>query len=170
MQPDKGPSGEGPDRVATPEADPAHGVVLTELLSHMLRRAHFEAEALFAPSYPGLNVTSRQLAILFTIARYPGASQSFIADQVGLDANTFSDLADRSHRKGLIRKHRLDSDRRSVGLHLTELGSQTIAAAAPLTVAYQARLAKNLSPEEAAQLVQLLRRFLGFTGRVGSSQ
>lgn len=140
--------------------DPAHGIVLADLLSHLLRRAHFEAEAIFATHYDSLDVTSRQLALLFAIARHPGAPQTVLVDHVGLDANTFSDPAKRSQRKGLTRRERSSTDGRAFGLYLTDTGRRTIAAAAPITSTYQDRVARNLTRAERSDLMELLRRFL----------
>lgn len=135
--------------------------VLTDLLSHLLRRAHFEAEALFSSSYEGLDVTSRQLALIFTINAIPGASQAQIAEQIGLDANTFSDLAKRSEHKGLITRQRLAHDKRSFGLFLTDEGRAMIAATRPLTEPYQQRISERLSEGERLHLVELLQTMLG---------
>lgn len=132
-----------------------------ELLSHLLRRAHFAAESAFPAAYPGLEVTSRQLALLFAINRKPGSSQTELAEAVGFDANTFSDLAKRSERKGLLERIRSPDDRRAFGLYLTPEGRAMVAQAAALTPAYQAGLAKHLTPEDAQQLVVLLHRMLG---------
>ncbi|WP_370270319.1 MarR family winged helix-turn-helix transcriptional regulator [Nioella sp.] len=132
-----------------------------ELLSHLLRRAHFAAEAEFPAAYDGIEVTSRQLALLFTINRKPGSSQTELAEAVGFDANTFSDLAKRSERKGLLQRIRSRDDRRAFGLYLTDDGRAMVARAAALTPAYQARLSRNLAPDEARQLVALLHKMLG---------
>jgi DNA-binding MarR family transcriptional regulator len=153
-----------------PARDAAHGIVLTDLLSHLLRRAHFEAEATFATHYEGLDVTSRQLALIFAIARHPGAPQTVLADHIGLDVNTFSDLAKRSQAKGLIRRERSRTDGRAFGLYLTERGWQTIAAAAPLTTPYQDKIAENLTQAERSDLIRLLGRLLGVDKGTGSPQ
>ena len=137
------------------------GFEVHELLSHLLRRAHFAAESAFPAAYPGLEVTSRQLALLFAINRKPGSSQTDLAEAVGFDANTFSDLAKRSERKGLLERIRSRDDRRAFGLYLTDEGRAMVARAATLTPAYQARLAERLSPDESQQLVTLLHRMLG---------
>ncbi len=131
-----------------------------QLLSHLLRRAHFHAEAEFAGAYPGLDATSRQLALLFTVNRMSGATQNELAQAVGIDSNTLSDLAKRSEQKGLLRRVRVSSDRRAWGLYLTDLGRSLVAQAALLTPAYQDRLATRLSAQEAEQLVRLLKKML----------
>lgn len=151
-------------------SDPIHGIVLTDLLSHLLRRAHFEAEATFAVHYDGLDVTSRQLALLFAIARHPGAPQTVLADHIGVDANTFSDLANRSQRKGLIRKERSKTDGRAFGLYLTEQGRMTVAAAAPITAAYQDQIARHLTDAERRELVRLLKRMLALDRETTGSE
>lgn len=136
---------------------------LLDLTSHLLRRAHFYAEGEFLAAYPGLDVTSRQLALLFTINRFPGATQAELAETVGFDVNTLSDLAKRSERKGLLRRVRSARDGRALGLYLTEAGCQLVAEAADHTPAYQQRIVQNLSDTEARQLVLLLNKMLGFT-------
>jgi len=143
------------------DSEPVDFEVL-ELLSHLLRRAHFYAEAEFAPAYPGLDVTSRQLALLFAINRAPGSSQTELAETLGFDLNTLSDLAKRNERKGWLRRVRSPGDRRAFGLYLTDSGRHLVATANELTPAYQQRLtAGRLSAREAGQLVALLRKMLG---------
>jgi len=132
-----------------------------ELLSHLLRRAHFHAEAHFASSYDDLDVTSRQLALLFTLNRLPGASQRELAEAIGLDVNTFSDLAKRSERKGLLRRQRTTDDHRSFGLYLTETGRQLLRRASAITPLYQHAIAQRLTARETTRLVALLRKMLG---------
>ncbi len=142
-------------------APASEGFALADLLSHLLRRAHFDAEAAFAEHYAGLDVTSRQLALLYAIHRDPGAQQAVLAASIGLDVNTCSDLAKRIERKGLIRRERSTADRRAFGLFLTPAGEAMIAHTAPLTMPYQRAIASRLTDRERGHMLQLLRRMLG---------
>jgi DNA-binding MarR family transcriptional regulator len=135
--------------------------VVQGLLSHLLRRAHFFAEAEFPSCYRDLNVTSRQLALFFAINNRPGSSQTELAEAVGFDANTFSDLAKRSERKGLLKRVRSPDDGRAFGLYLTAEGRDIINRAASLTPAYQERITKNLNASEADEIISLLHKLLG---------
>lgn len=128
---------------------------ILDLLSHLLRRAHFHAEAEFAKAYDSLDATSRQLALLFAINQSPGSSQAELAEAIGIDVNTLSDLAKRSERKSLLHRVRSTGDQRAFGLYLTDAGRQLVAQAAAITPAYQKQLAK-----EADQLVVLLYKML----------
>jgi len=137
------------------------GFEVQQLLSHLLRRAHFQAEAQFVSYYGALDVTSRQLALLFALNRMAGASQVELAQAIGLDVNTFSDLAKRSERKGLLRRVRSAGDQRAFRLYLTEAGRQLVRRSAAITPGYQQAIADRLSPGEAGRLVTLLRKMVG---------
>ena len=131
-------------------------------LPHLLRRAHFEAEACFNGIY-GNAVTSRQLALLVTVAQTPSASQSTIAQLIGLDANTCSDLVRRAIDKGWLQRDRAPHDGRAWRLGLTASGRAVVEdSALPLADAYSDRVAARLTPAQRRQLTQLLHKMLGF--------
>ena len=130
-------------------------------LPHLLRRAHFEADAVFLEIF-GDAVTSRQLALLVTVAQLPGASQSRAAQEIGLDLNTCSDLVARSIAKGLLRRKRSASDGRTYCLYVTKKGQQALDAGVSRAGHYQASVAQRITPDEQAQLTSLLRKMLGF--------
>lgn len=92
------------------------------------------------------------------IGQHEGLSS--IAQHVGLDQNTFSDLAKRLERKGLIRRERLPRDKRAFGLSITEAGEAAIMDTFQLTQSYQERIAARLTEEETRQLSTLLRKML----------
>lgn len=152
-----------------PEAESALQVAvpfeIQYLVSHLLRRAHFTAEAAFPDAYQGLEVTSRQLALLFAINRNPGANQTQLAEAVGLDANTFSDLAKRSERKGLLKRIRTAEDKRAFGLFLTQSGLEMVTKSIGLTHLYQDTITSRLSAEERQQLVKMLRKMMDIRSR-----
>ncbi len=134
---------------------------LYDLLSHLLRRAHFFAEAEFSHVYAGFNLTSRQLALLFAVHRYPGSTQTELAEVCGFDLNTLSDLAKRSERHGWLQRVRSPSDRRAFGIFLTPQGRELCAEAVARTWAYQHRLTDRLEINEVETLKALLRKLLG---------
>lgn len=133
-------------------------------LPHLLRRAHFEAEACFAQVY-GDAATSRQLALLVALAEAPGATQTEIARAIGLDANTCSDLVRRTCAKGLIERRRGSSDARAYQLALTAAGREFVFdTALPLAEPYSERIAERLTPAQRKTLARLLRLMLGMHG------
>jgi DNA-binding MarR family transcriptional regulator len=133
---------------------------LLQHLPHLLRRAHFDAETIFAREF-GTAVTSRQLALLTVVDRIPGASQSRVAAEIGLDLNTCSDLVARTVDKGLLRRERSAQDARSFALHLTPAGRAAARKGVREAPAYQAAVAGRLSAAEQRRLTALLRKLLG---------
>ena len=130
-------------------------------LPHLLRRAHFEADAVFVQMH-GKAVTSRQMALLAAVGRQPGLSQSQVAQEIGLDLNTCSDLVARTVGKGLLVRQRSAVDARSFCLQLTNEGSLVAAEGMDRAAEYQKAVAHRLSAAELRQLVDLLRKLLGF--------
>ncbi len=130
-------------------------------LPHLLRRAHFESDAVFTQVY-GDSVTSRQLAVLAVLARLPGSSQSQVASEIGLDLNTCSDLVARMVAKGLLSRERSPTDGRTFALHLTDTGRDIALEGVARAAEYQAAVAQRLTEAERDELVALLRKLIGF--------
>lgn len=133
---------------------------LYDTLSHLLRRSHFHAEALFSRTLRSYGVTSRQLALMVAIARAPGASQRVLGDMIALDMNTISDLLKRMETRGLVERRRSKSDGRSISIWLSETGARVLNDMRHDNALYQEALTANLSGAETAALKQLLRKLL----------
>lgn len=134
---------------------------LTRQLPHLLRRAHFAAENDF-PAVFGAELTSRQLALLVTVAGRPGISQTALGAAIGIDQNTCSDLIARTEARHWIRRTTSPHDARVRQLSLTAAGKRVVGSALPYTNAYEGRVAARLTQDERRTLVDLLRRLLGF--------
>ena len=131
-------------------------------LPHLLRRAHFEAEAQFARVY-GETATSRQMALVVAVMQNPGGSQANIARLVGLDDNTCSDLVKRTLAKGWLEKKKSATDARTWALAATPAGRRMVNDhSLPLAQQYVSRVAGILTPRQQRQLAILLRKMLEF--------
>ena len=116
------------------------------------------------PQIYGTALTSRQLALLVAVEQRPGASQSEVAQDIGLDLNTCSDLVQRTVAKGLLRRERSSTDARSFCLSLTEEGQQALLDTTAKAIEYRDALASRLTAAERNQLIALLRKMMGFGG------
>ena len=131
------------------------GFDLSQHLPYLLRRAHFDGDACFAALY-GTAFTSRQLALLTVVERLPGASQSEVAAEIGLDLNTCSDLVVRTVAKGLLRRERSPSDGRSFCLYLSDEGRAAVREGIAMAPHFEAEVARRLSAAERDRLKHLL--------------
>jgi DNA-binding MarR family transcriptional regulator len=73
-----------------------------------------------------LGVTSRQVTLLWLIRHNPGMSLRELAGEERISAPALSGLVDRLERAGLLARVRDVSDRRRVGLQLTEEGGRLL--------------------------------------------
>ena len=167
MPGDRGQRHPSPVRTAAPRAT-AQGFDLASHLPHLLRRAHFEAEARFAELY-GTQATSRQLALLVTVAQSPGATQAEVARLIGLDGNTCSDLVRRACHRGWLQRQRSAADGRAFRLTLLPAGRTLVSnSAVPLAAPYATLVAERLTVAERRRLTALLRKLLGLHGQTES--
>jgi DNA-binding MarR family transcriptional regulator len=75
------------------------------------------------------DLTPRQLAVLRTVARNEGLSQTDIVDRTGIDRSTLADIVRRMQRKGLLQRRRTKEDARAYAVKLTAEGHKTLKAA-----------------------------------------
>ena len=139
---------------------PVNAYQLHDTLSHLLRRSHFHAEALFTKELGDYGITSRQLAILVAAAQNPGTSQRTIGDLVALDMNTISDLLRRMEKNRLIERRVSASDARAVDIRISAMGKAILSSIYKDNNRYQDALVENLSARETTQLKTLLRKLL----------
>jgi DNA-binding MarR family transcriptional regulator len=73
-----------------------------------------------------LGVTSRQVTLLWLIRLQPGMSLRELAAEEGISPPALSGHVDRLEKAGLLERARDESDRRRVGLTLTEEGDKLL--------------------------------------------
>jgi DNA-binding MarR family transcriptional regulator len=95
---------------------------LGDNVSHLLRRAHFRAENLFAARLESSGLTPRQKALLIAAYQEPGSTLRSLAEAIVLDRQSTAEMADRLVRRGLLERRRSTSDARAYAVWVTEAG------------------------------------------------
>jgi DNA-binding MarR family transcriptional regulator len=114
-----------------------------------------------------LGVTSGQLSLLAAIENAPGIGVRELAGQEGISAPGMSGHVDRLEAAGFVTRARSSTDRRRVGLSVTDEGRRILRAAKTRRTAWLASRLKALSPEERAAIdaaVEPLAALLEVTG------
>jgi MarR family transcriptional regulator, temperature-dependent positive regulator of motility len=125
---------------------------------HLIRRAHQLAVSVFHDCH-GRQITPVQYVILRALQDAPGIDQVTLADKVALDTSTTADIATRLESKGWIVRELLARRQRS--LSLTPEGKAVIDAMMANVAPMNQRLLQALEPAEQAELLRLLRKFVG---------
>lgn len=123
------------------------GFQLEEVVSHLLRRAHFLAEDLFAREFADEAITPRQKAALIAVFQQPGLSQNALADRLYMDRNTVADMVRRLVAAGLLLRITAPGDQRAYQLFLAPAGAELLNRVMPRDADVEARVLARL-PEE----------------------
>jgi DNA-binding MarR family transcriptional regulator len=94
--------------------------------SHLLRRAHFMAEELFAREFADESLTPRQKAALVIVYQQPGLNQNALADRLFMDRNTVAEMVKRLAATGLLHRSSAQTDQRAYQLFLAPGGAELL--------------------------------------------
>jgi len=124
-----------------------NGFRLGEVGSHLLRRAHFVAEELFAREFADETLTPRQKAALIIIYQHPGCNQNTVSDQLFMDRNTVAEMVKRLVAHKLIQRVKASNDRRAYQLYLAPEGAKLLNRIMPRDALVEQRVLDRLPPE-----------------------
>jgi DNA-binding MarR family transcriptional regulator len=121
-------------------------------LANTVLKQHFQAH------HGALNLTHKQIAILWLVGGCPGIVQSNICSWLKADRATVATMVQALAQKGLLKKHLSSADGRLVPMSLTEKGEQVLAMAKRAIAEHEAAILRGFSKEELAQAKSLLRK------------
>lgn len=130
---------------------------LSELLGYTLKRAQLRVFEDFLICVAPLRLTPAQFSVLLLLDNNPGRNQTEIAATLGIQRPNFVAMLDSLESRGLCRRKRSTSDRRSHVLMLTDKGRATLARAKKLVAdKHEARLDALLGPVKKSALLAML--------------
>lgn len=95
-----------------------------------------------------LGITSRQATLLWLIRQNPGLSLRELAESEGISAPALSGHVDRLEKAALIERVRSETDRRRVGLVLTDEGAKLVRRIRARRTSWLAERLDGLDPDE----------------------
>lgn len=123
---------------------------------HLLHRAGQCAGDIFQSKMGGYDLTPRQFAVLVTVARYEGLSQTHLVERTGIDRSTLADIVRRMLKKGLLQRRRTREDARAYAVKLTDEGRRVMQNAAPVAADVDATMLSVLSEGDRARFLDNL--------------
>jgi DNA-binding MarR family transcriptional regulator len=130
---------------------------LEDVASHLLRRAHFLAEDLFAQEFGDESLTPRQKAAMIIVYQQPGLNQNALADRLFMDRNTVAEMVKRLVTTGLLRRHAARDDQRAYELFLAPAGGALLDRVMPRDANVERRVLDKLPEEYRPLFVKCLR-------------
>lgn len=111
-----------------------------------------------------VGITARQATLLWLIKRSPGLSLAELAAEEDISPPALSGHVDRLETAGLVERTRSETDRRRVGLRLTDTGEQLLRRVRARRTTWLAARTRSLEPEELEAIeaaLPALRSLLG---------
>ncbi|MFQ5659712.1 MAG: MarR family winged helix-turn-helix transcriptional regulator [Gammaproteobacteria bacterium] len=138
--------------------DDLNFAMLPELLGYNIRLAQVAVFRDFVNTLGSYEISPTQFGTLVIIQSNPGIKQSDLAKAMQLDRSSIVPLIDRLEKNGLVMRERLQDDRRTNALNITQEGNKLLKVLQPLVLKHEHRLVKNLTKTEQNQLITLLRK------------
>lgn len=124
--------------------------------SHLMHRALQLALDIYGEAHGPDGLTQRQFAVLETVSRQPGLTQSDLVKATGIDRSTLADLVSRMTTKGLLKRARSPIDARAMTVDLSEAGHQALVEARPKVASVDKRILSLLPKNKRNSFMDLL--------------
>jgi DNA-binding MarR family transcriptional regulator len=127
-------------------------------LGYHLRLAYLSISRHFAKAMVPVDLTQKQLGVLWLIGANGGVSQVTIARELGMDRASMMAIVDRLQDRGLVMRERSRHDGRRQELYLTPQGRKVLAKAKSIIAKHEHWMTERFSEEEVTSLMEMLRR------------
>ena len=131
---------------------------LDAILGFHLRLAHGAVQRHFADHFADLDLTQKQVSVLWLAHDQPGIAQTDLSRRLQMDRATTMAIVHALERRDLLARGPAETDRRRIALSLTSEGEATLAEARKAIETHEAWLKSRFTRAETTQLIALLKR------------
>lgn len=131
---------------------------LEDLVGYNLKRAYIVVKEDFRETLGRDGLSARVFTALSLTVHYPQITQSELARMMGIERSGLVAIVDELEAKDCLRRVQVPSDRRVQALVPTEHGREVYEAAINTVRAHEDRLFSEMTSEEKATLLSLLKK------------
>ncbi len=131
---------------------------LRDVLGFHIRLAHGAVYRHFTESFAELDLTQKQVSVLWLVDDHPGIAQTGIAARMRMDRATTMAIVNKLQARGLLVRRPSPSDGRKQALELTDAGRAVLTEAKRAVEQHEAWLRSRFTPREVETLLRLLQR------------
>jgi DNA-binding MarR family transcriptional regulator len=131
---------------------------LKDVLGFHIRLAHGAVYRHFTETFATLDLTQKQVSVLWVVADEPGIAQIELGQTLQMDRATTMTIVNRLQERDYLRRERSRADARKQALFLTDSGLRAFAEAKSCVGAHEAWLKARFTPDETEKLVEMLKR------------
>jgi DNA-binding MarR family transcriptional regulator len=131
---------------------------LADIVGFHIRLAHVAVYRHFTETFSDLDLTQKQVSVLWLLDDHPGVSQIEVGRRLRMDRATTMTIVNRLQSRDFLRRERSPDDGRKQALYLTDAGRDALARAKTAIAEHEAWLQSRFKPEEVEKLVEMLAR------------
>lgn len=131
---------------------------LADIVGFHIRLAHVAVYRHFTETFSDLDLTQKQVSVLWLIDDHPAVSQIEVGRRLRMDRATTMTIVNRLQSRDFLRRERSPDDGRKQALYLTDAGRDALARAKIAIAEHEAWLQSRFKPEEVEKLVEMLAR------------
>jgi DNA-binding MarR family transcriptional regulator len=146
------------DAVTTIDGDDADIGEINEIVGFHIRLAHGACYRHFTETFAELELTQKQVSVMWLVADHPGISQIDLGQHLRMDRATTMTIINRLQARHYLRREKSPTDGRKQALFLTAQGEQALADAKRAVREHENWVKSRFTDAEVKTLMELLAR------------
>lgn len=142
---------------ASPDDDGGIGPI-NDIVGFHIRLAHGAVYRHFMETFAHLDLTQKQVSVLWLVSDHPGIAQTDLARRLRMDRATVMAIVNRLQDRGYLERGRSEVDKRRQTLDLLPAGHAALRAARKAILDHEKWLKSRFTKREVGQLIRLLTR------------
>ncbi len=131
---------------------------IRDILGFHIRLAYVTVYRHFMETFSDLDLTQKQVSVLWLVSDNPGVAQTDLAQRLHMDRATTMGIINRLEGRGLLRRGPSPQDRRRKTLYLTPAGEEVLKRAKAAIWEHENWLKSRFTKREVQTLMGLLDR------------
>ncbi len=147
------------DAITTPHVEGDEDIgAINDILGFHIRLAHGAVYRHFMETFADLDLTQKQVSVLWLIDDHPDIAQTDLALRLRMDRATVMAIVNRLQARYYLIRGKSASDGRKQTLNLTPAGNSALAQARKAIIAHEDWLKSRFTAKEVTRLIELLTR------------
>jgi DNA-binding MarR family transcriptional regulator len=131
---------------------------IRNIVGFHIRLAHGAVYRHFTETFTDLDLTQKQVSVLWLVDDHPDISQTDLAQRMRMDRATTMAIVNRLQSRSYLVRGKSNDDGRKQTLNLTDAGRQALIGAKEAIAEHERWLKSRFTDREVEQLIELLTR------------
>lgn len=131
---------------------------IRNIVGFHIRLAHGAVYRHFTETFTELDLTQKQVSVLWLVDDHPDIAQTDLAHRMRMDRATTMAIVNRLEARGLLVRGKSETDGRKQTLNLTADGQEMLRVAKQAILEHETWLKSRFTEKEVAKLIELLTR------------